>query len=294
MPEVAAQYLSVLGKVFMKKLFTILFLQLITTHAIAQSCCTPPSGDFQLLAMNDDFKEAHMSPLPLNYTPGEFSAMIKFATDDGKEGNAFYLPSDKPTGNVLIIFHEWWGLNDYIKKEAERLQLVLGNVDVYAIDLYDGQVATEAADAAKLSEGLSQKRGEAIVRGMISHIGVNKRVSTLGWCMGGTWAFTASLMLGEKAAGCVMYYGFPEKDEAKIKTLKTDVLYVYGTKDKFITKDAVDLFEKQVLGSLNKFERHDYNAVHAFANPSNPNFAAKEAKAAEVYMIDFLKKKLQL
>lgn len=277
----------------MKKLLLILLAPLLTMQARAQSCCEKASPDFPLLAMAGDFKDAHMSPLPLSYSPKEFSSMITFETVGGKQGSAFYVPSDQPTGNVVIIFHEWWGLNDYIKKEAERWQELLGNVDVYAVDMYDGQIATDPDQAAKLSNALSQKRGEEIVGGLIAKIGVNKRVATLGWCMGGSWSFTAARMLGDKAAGCVMYYGFPEKDEKKIATLKTDVLYVYGTQDKFIKKEDVDLFEKQVLATQNKFERHDYAAVHAFANPSNPNFAAKEAKLAEVLVLDFLKKRLQ-
>lgn len=276
----------------MKKLLLILLSPFLVLSGYAQSCCEKPSSDFGLLAMAGDFKDAHLSPEPLNYTPKEFSSMIRFETTDGKEGSAFYVPSDQPTGNVLIIFHEWWGLNDYIKKEAERWQELLGNVDIYAVDLYDGQVATNAEEASKLSNALSKKRGEAIVKGLIAKIGVNKRVATLGWCMGGSWSLTAALMLGNDAAGCVMYYGFPEKDEEKIKMLKTDVLYVYGTKDNFIKKDDVDRLEKLVLATQHKFERYDYPAVHAFANPSNPQFAAKEAKDAEVHVVDFLKKRL--
>ena len=277
----------------MKKLLLILLAPLLTMQARAQSCCEKASPDFPLLAMAGDFKDAHMSPLPLNYSPKEFSQMITFETVGGKQASAFYVPSDEPTGNVLIIFHEWWGLNDYIKKEAERWQELLGNVDVYAVDMYDGQVATDPDQAGKLSAGLSEKRGEAIVSGLIQKIGVNKRVATLGWCVGGSWSLKASIMLGEKAAGCVMYYGFPEKDEKKIAALKTDVLYVYGTKDEFIKKEDVDLLEKRVMATQHKFERHDYATVHAFANPSNPQFAAKEAKLAEVLVLDFLKKRLQ-
>ncbi|MBL7717549.1 MAG: dienelactone hydrolase family protein [Flavipsychrobacter sp.] len=278
----------------MKRIFLVAVWQCLTLLASAQSCCVQQGSDFQLLAMNDDFQGAHLSPEPFAYTPKEFSSMITFKTDDAKDGRAFYVPSSQATHNVLIIFHEWWGLNDYIKKEAERWQELLGNVDVYAIDLYDGQVAAEAKDAARLSQALDKKRGEVLVKGLIAKIGINHRIATLGWCMGGSWSFTATRMLDKRAAGCVMYYGFPEKDEDKVKELKTDVLYIYATQDKFITKDDVDYFEKQVLATGKGFERHDYNAVHAFANPSNPQFAAKEAKAAEVFAVEFLKKRLQL
>ena len=75
---------------------------------------------------------------------------------------------------------------------------------------------------------------------------------------------------------------------------KKDVLYIRASQDKFITKDAVDQLEKQVIATGNKFERHECVAEHAFANPSNPQFKAKEAVAAEQYVLAFLKKRLNL
>ena len=274
----------------MKKLLLILLSPVVALSAYAQSGYEKPSTG--LMAMAGDIKEAHASPVPNNSAPEEFNQMIKFATTDGKEGSAFYVPSDQPTGNALIIFHESWGLNDYIKKEAKRWQEQLGNVDVYAVDMYDGQVATGAEEADKISAALSKKRGEAILKGLIAKVGINKRVATLGWGTGGAWALNMAMLMGNDAAGCVIYYGLPEKDEEKIKAIETDVLYIYATKDASIRKDDVDQFEKQVIATQHTFERHDYPLTHAFTNPNDPQFAAKEAKEAEVYVLEFLKKRL--
>ena len=118
------------------------------SKANAQNCCAKP-GDMKALAMNMDFKSAHAAPEPFEYV-AKSGSMIEFATENGKSGSAFYIPSPSPTKNVLIVFHEWWGLNDYIKQEAEKLQQSLGNVEVYAVDLYDGQVAADPETAGKL------------------------------------------------------------------------------------------------------------------------------------------------
>lgn len=278
----------------MRKIFSLLSLCFITLHGFAQSCCT--SGDFGLLALNADFKAAHEDPLPMDYQPTT-GRMIDFETQDaGKKGRAFYVPSDQPTDKVLVIFHEWWGLNDYIKQEAERWQKQLGNVDVYAVDLYDGTVAATADVASKLSSNLdnNKKRGETIIKGVLSTIGMNKQVATMGWCMGGSWAFTATLLAGNQATGCIMYYGFPEKDEKKVKTVKTDVLYMRATKDKFIPVEAVTKFGQQVQAAGHTFDLHEYDAVHAFANPSNPNHDKLATAQAEDLSLKFLKAKLQL
>ncbi|MBS1771777.1 MAG: dienelactone hydrolase family protein [Bacteroidetes bacterium] len=277
----------------MKKLAILLMTVWFSSNIFAQSCCVKKEG-FQMLALNADFKAAHLSPEPLDYKP-KTGAMIKFHTlDAGKDGQAFYVPSDEPTNKVLIICHEWWGLNDYMKREAERWQQKLGNVDVYAVDLFDGQVAATPDVAGKLANGLDNKRAETILKGLISKIGMNNTIATLGWCMGGSWSFQATLLANEQAAGCVMYYGFPEKESKKIKQLRADVLYIWASQDKFITKDVVDEFASAVKATGHKFGFHSFDAVHAFANPSNPKHDKLLAAEAEDLSIKFLKEKLQL
>jgi REP element-mobilizing transposase RayT len=78
----------------------------------------------KLLALRTDFKSSHPAPLPFAYS-AEKGAMMSFTTPDGKEGHALYVPAAEPTDKVLLIFHEWWGLNDYIKREAEIWRLRL-------------------------------------------------------------------------------------------------------------------------------------------------------------------------
>lgn len=280
----------------MKKLLyviTALVFMISNGSLLAQNCCMKP-GSMQALALNTDFMNAHEPPLPLAYTPAGGS-MISFTTDGGKEGAAFYVPAKHSTDKVVIIFHEWWGLNDYIKREAEQLQHSLGdNVDVYAIDLYDGQVATDGDMAGKLMSSLTQERGMAIVNGLVKHIGTGKKIATLGWCMGGTWSFNGTLAAGSQAAACVMYYGFPESDVKRINTLCTNVLYIRGTEDKFIDAKSVAAFGKNVKATGHTYTQKDYKADHAFANPSNPHYNEPATKDAMQLTIAFLKKGLGL
>jgi carboxymethylenebutenolidase len=167
-------------------------------------------------------------------------------------------------------------------------------VDVYAVDLYDGKVATTAAEAKKLSTGLDAKRGASIINGVLSLAGQNKNIATLGWCMGGTWSLTATLLARQQAKACVMYYGFPEQDSAKVSKLQCDVLYNWASKDNFITKDKVDVFQQKVEASKHNFILHTFNADHAFANPSNPKHDPVATEEANSYALKFLKEKLQL
>ena len=69
-----------------------------------------------------------------------------------------------------------------------------------------------------------------------------------------------------------MYYGFPEKDAEKLKGLKTDVLYIQALQDGFISKEDVTAFVVLLKSADKKVTLKQYEAVHAFANPSNPKF----------------------
>jgi len=280
----------------MKKLFAIVFILFGAAwfmQAYGQNCCVKNSDDWKVLASSKEFKESHLPPEPLAYTPDKGS-MIQFETLDGKKGSAFYVPSDEPTTKVLIIFPEWWGLNDYIKREAVRWQKLLGNVDVYAVDLYDGQSTDDPDIASKLASGLDQKRGETIVKGVISKIGKDKMIATLGWCMGGAWAFTGAVFATNEASGCVMYYGPPEQDDKRTKQIQTDVLYIWGSQDKFIKQSFVEQFGDKIKATGHTFDLHIYDAVHAFANPSNPKYASLYATQAQDIAVKFLKEKLAL
>lgn len=276
-----------------KYIFVFSFLMACCAASFAQNCCVKSGPDFQMLAMNTDFRDAHLPPLPFSYMPDKGS-MIQFETLDSKKGSAFYIPSDEPTQKALIIFHEWWGLNDYIKREAVEWQKKLGNIDVYAVDLYDGKVATDADMAGSLADGLDPKRADDIIKGLISKIGKDKEIATLGWCFGGGWAFRASVLAGDEATGCVMYYGFPEKDSARIAPLKTDVVYIWGSQDKFIKQFMVEEFGAKVKATNHTFDMYTFDADHAFANPSNPKYNSLYATQAGDIVLKFLKAKLQL
>ena len=260
-----------------------------------KSCCAKPANDgsTEALAMNASFQAAHEVPAPLNFTPTS-GKMITYKAADGQSANAFIVPASTPSNKVLIICHEWWGLNDYIKREAEAWQQELG-VTVYAVDLYDGKVGTTQEEAGALMGKLDPQRASSIVSGLLSYIGTGKEIATLGWCMGGSWSFQTALLAGKDAKACVMYYGFPEQDAGKIKALKTDVLYIYATQDDFIKRESVDAFGASIAKeSGQKMTIVPFEAVHAFANPSNPKFNQEAAASAKKMALATIKKGLKL
>lgn len=278
----------------MKKLLLLFPILLAAGMAAAQlpACCAKPTGMLAMLS-DKEFLAAHEPPLPLEYLP-KAGSTVTFETEDGKKGSAFYIPAREATSKVLLVFHEWWGLNDYIKREAQVWQDSLGPIDIYAVDLYDGKIATTPEEASKLATSLDPTRTDAIIKGVLVTAGRDKQIATLGWCLGGGYAFRASVLAGNQAYGCVMYYGPPEQDGRKIKPLNTDVLYVWGAKDKFITRDKVAGLQTAVKALGKGFQWETYDADHAFANPSNPHHDAAASADAQAKSLKFLRSHLQL
>src|SRR6185312_8554474 len=93
------------------------------------ACCSKPANN-NMVAMATDpaFIAAHQSPEPFNYA-AQAGKMTTFPTPDGDKGSAYVVMAATKTDNYLIITHEWWGLNDYIKQRADELQRALGNVN---------------------------------------------------------------------------------------------------------------------------------------------------------------------
>lgn len=270
------------------------FLSTGWVFAQSKSCCedrTSATDEFATFGGENDFIALHDAPLPFTLADPNGN-MVTFNTADGKTGNAYEVKADKPTGKYLLIFHEWWGLNDYIKQQADEIQSQLGNVTVLAVDLYDGKVATTQEDASKYVQEVKSDRAFNIINGAIDYAGKDAVFGTIGWCFGGGWSLQAAITLGDKCKACVMYYGMPEKDLIRLAMLKAPVLGNFGKQDNFITPAIVAEFEKNLKDLNIPVDIKEYDAVHAFANPSNPKHDPDATKDAMDRTMKFLKDKL--
>lgn len=252
--------------------------------------CQAPANDMARLAADPAFQQLHANPLPFTYTgAGE---MIKFSTPDGQQANGFLLKAKKSSDKWLLVYQEWWGLNDNIKQQSEMFYNDLEDVNVLAVDMYDGKVATERAEAGKLVRSVSGDRLTAIQKGAIAYAGPKAEIASIGWCFGGMLSLQSALLEGKQAKGCVMYYGTPEKDVEKLKTLDTDVLGIFGSRDKGISPEVVKQFEENMQKAGEKVMVKMYDADHGFANPSNPIYDKEAAADAYKQAVDYLRERL--
>ncbi len=258
-------------------------------------CCTIPATDlFAGLANYKEFVALHDNPMPFSYQT-QAGKMITFAVSDGKNANAFYIAAKKPSNKVLFVFHEWWGLNDYIKQESEKYYNEFnGKYNVIAIDLYDGQVATTREEAGKYIQSVNTERANAIISGAIkfSTTDKNPEIATIGWCFGGGWSLQAALIAKMQAKACVIYYGMPEKDVEKLKNLEAKVLGIFAAQEKRISPEVVKEFESNMGKANKKVTIKSFDADHAFANPSNPKYNKEFGDEAFKMSVKFIKKNL--
>lgn len=254
--------------------------------------CHSVPNDMARFASNPAFMAAHANPAPFRYVSAA-GEMIKFKTPDGKEANGFFLKAKQPSDKWLFVYQEWWGLNDNIKQQAEKYYNDLTNVNVLAVDMYDGKVTADRQEAAKLMQGVSRDRLGSIMQGAINYAGNKAKIASVGWCFGGAMSLQSALLEGDRAVGCVMYYGSPEQDVNKLKTLKTDVLGLFASKDGFINPQVVKQFQDNMDKAGKKVEVKMYEADHGFANPSNPIFDKQATADAYQRSLTYLKDRLK-
>jgi len=243
---------------------------------------------YQVEASTPAFASLHLSPIKVN--PNDLmGSMISFDAADGDKANAYFIPAKKKSNKWLIVIQEWWGLNDNIKMEADQYFKDLGDMNVIAVDMYDGKIAATPDSAMKLMRGADMKRMTAIIQGAIKHAGSKANIYSVGWCFGGMWSLQTAILAGPQAKGSVMYYGRPETNMEKLKSIQCDIIGFFGNKDQAPSPAMVDEFEKNMKEAGKNLAVNRYDAGHGFANPSNPSFNAAAKADAYTKAIAFLK-----
>jgi len=243
---------------------------------------------YQLEAGTPAFAAMHPSPLVVN-PENLLGKMMSFDAADGKQANAYFIAAKKKTNKYLIVVQEWWGLNDNVKMESDKYYSDLGDVNVIAVDMYDGKVAATPDSAMKLMRGADMGRMTAIIQGAIKYAGSKASIYSVGWCFGGMWSLQTAILAGPQAKGTVMYYGRPETNMDKLKSIQCDIIGFFGNLDQSPSPAMVNDFEKNMKEAGKNLAVNRYEAGHGFANPSNPSYNAAAKEDAYAKAIAFLK-----
>lgn len=188
------------------------------------------------------------------------------AWDDAKQG--------KQPG--VLVFPEWWGLNDYAKDRAKQLA-ELGYV-AFAADLYgEGKIIDTAhpEDAGKMAGALrmNQKtwrgRAEAALKQLTGQPNVDAgKVAAIGYCLGGSTALQLAYSGADIKAVVTFHAGLASPTAAEARGIKAKILVCHGAADKFIPEKAIADFKAALDAAKASLDFVSYEGVvHSFTVP---------------------------
>jgi len=220
------------------------------------------------------------------------SKTVSYKSGEDNVTGVLYAPEGKGPFPGIVVIHEWWGLNDWVKEQGSKLA-DQGYVAL-AVDLYRGKVATTPDEAHEIMRGVPEDRAQrdlhAAVEFLKAQSNVNRdRMGAIGWCMGGGYALDVALLEPSLRAD-VINYGHLATDPGSIEKIHAAVLGIFGGQDKGIAVEDVKKFEQALKQQGNKVEIVIYpDAGHAFENPNNKTgYRAEDAADAWKRTVNFL------
>ena len=209
------------------------------------------------------------------------AASVSFASEEtvtfksGTESVSAFLarPAGPGPFPAVIVLHEWWGLDAWMKDQARAL--AKEGYAALAVDLYRGKVTASQEEAHQLMMGTPIDRQTRDMKAAFAWLAARKdvvktKIASLGFCMGGRNSFTLAIEEPTLAAA-VVYYGAPPTEPASIAKIKAPMLGNFGGDDKGPSPAQAREFEAAAKKAGKTFDLKVYaGAPHAFANPNNP------------------------
>ena len=200
---------------------------------------------------------------------------ISYKSADGTvlKGYVAYDEAKKGKRPAIVVIHEWWGCNDYVRQRADMLA-GLGYIAI-AADMYGGGKEGPTPDeAGKLAApfykdpALVKERIEAAVNKVKEYEQTDAaQMACIGYCFGGSMSLTAA-KLGMDFKGVVSFHGGLAGVPAEPGATKAKILVCHGAADKFISDAELKNFRHNLDSVHADYKFISYpGAVHAFSNP---------------------------
>jgi dienelactone hydrolase len=228
----------------------------------------------------------------LTFLVGAARAEIRTQTIEYKQGDTTLVgflayddavATEKSPRPGVVVCPEWWGNDGYAHSRAQ--QLAAAGYVAFAIDMYgkgdNGKAKTtnDPQQAAKWSGEVNAD--PKVLRGRVmagyttltsQKMVDKKRVSAIGYCMGGTVALELA-RAGADLDAVVTFHSSriaaqDPSDNKKLKDNGTTVLICHGQDDTFVATEEIPKFHQQMKDAGVDYEFVSYSgAVHSFTNP---------------------------
>jgi dienelactone hydrolase len=222
-----------------------------------------------------------------------FTAFAANAAVQGKEvsyqangvtlkGYVAYDDAIKGRRPAVLVVHEWWGHNNYVRHRADMLAKL--GYTALAVDMYgDGKLANHPDDAGKFATEvatnmpMAKARFEAGMDLLKKQKTVNsKQLAAIGYCFGGGVVLNMARM-GEDLKGVASFHGALSSDiPVQPGTIKARIISFTGEDDVMITADKVAAFKVEMDAAKANYRVVTYPGVkHSFTNPDADELGEK-------------------
>ena len=181
----------------------------------------------------------------------------------------------------ILVVHEWWGHNAYVRKRADMLAAL--GYTALALDMYgDGKTAQHPEDAGKFATAvrtdlpLLEARFNAARALLNAQDTVDRaRNAAIGYCFGGSVVLEMARS-GADLAGVVSFHGSLGGLGAVSDRVMAKVLVANGADDPFITAEQIAIFKDDMDAAGVDYHFINYpGAKHSFTNPDADTFGEK-------------------
>lgn len=174
----------------------------------------------------------------------------------------------------ILLVHEWWGHNDYVRMRADMLARL--GYTAFALDMYgSGKLADHPEQANEFMQAVMREQDKAKQRftaalDILQEQGsVNSnQVAALGYCFGGA-VVLAMAREGVDLDGVVSYHGMlATENPAEPGSVDARILVFNGEADPMVPPEQVRGFKQEMDAAGAEYRLHNYEgAVHGFTNP---------------------------
>ena len=188
--------------------------------------------------------------------------------------------NDKLMPGVLVI-HEWWGLNDYMKYRVGRL--AQAGYCALAVDMYgNGWIAKNPDEAGEVMNGvlgdmkLAGKRLQAGYDSLVGRAQVSDKTAAIGYCFGGAMALHMA-RTGMPINAAVSFHGaLGSFHKASPGEIQAKILVCHGKDDPMVNMDDVESFRLEMDEAKAEYDIEIYeDATHGFSSKEADNNNAK-------------------
>jgi dienelactone hydrolase len=198
---------------------------------------------------------------------------IKY-TAAGKQftGYIAYDESIKGKRPGILVMHEWWGHDEYVRKRAKMFAKL--GYTAFALDMYGSGVhAKHPDDAKKFMNAIFADFSNTTQRFRKAHdilkqhpTVYNDKTASIGYCMGGGLGL-AMARAGEDLDGVIVVHGsLGTRTPARPGDIKAKILVLNGADDPFVPAEQVAAFEKEMKAAQVNYKLVNYKgAKHSFS-----------------------------